>query len=241
MSIIIGVILAAAFLMVVMKWWSEGIFEASEAFVLAVIFCSLIFGLCTAQTVPQFLLAFIPLASAGGYAYYSYHIGSTRSYYKRRCQDFMAAIQADPRNLSARESLADAHYGLGDLDRAIDEIQAAVDIGAGQECNYKLKKWSKERHLRDTLNPVCRWCNTENAQGLRKCSHCGSDLPYDNALSLWLIGGRTSRARYYFLVIIGLALISVSLLLLPLKFAFIPFLLCIVAIAGWSLLSSSRK
>ena len=241
MSIVIGVILAFAFLMVVMKWWSEGIFEASEAFVLAVIFCGLIFGMFTAQTIPQFLLTFIPLASAGGYAYYSYNIGSTRSYYKRRCQDFMAAIQADPRNLSARESLADTLYNLGDLDSAIDEIQAAVDIGAGQECNYKLAKWSKERHLRETLNPVCRWCNKENAQGARICNHCGSDLPYDNALSRWLVGGRTNRARYYFLIIIGLAMISGSLLLLPLKFAFIPLLLCAAAIAGWSLVTSASK
>ena len=241
MSILIGTILAAAFLMVVMKWWSEGILEALEAFLLSVIFCGLIFGLFAAHTVWQFLLAFIPLAGAGGYAFYSYNIGSTRSYYKRRCQDCMAAIQADPRNMGARESLADAFYNMGDLDSAIDEMQAAVDIGAGRECNYRLAKWSKERHLRDTLNPVCRWCETENAPGARKCNRCGADLPYDNALSRWLVGGRTNRARYFFLLVVGLALVSGSLLLLPIKLAFIPLFLFMAALAGWSLVNSACK
>ena len=239
--LLIGVVLAGGCLFVVMWWWSEGAIDASDAVLLAVVFCTLIFGLFAAQSVWHFLLAFVPLTCAAGYAVYSFKMGSTRAYYKHRCEEYVQAIQTDPRNTGAREYLADALYNMGELDRAVDEIQAAVDIGAGLECQYKLSKWSKERYIRDTPNPVCRWCKTENALRSRKCVKCGSDLPYDNALSRWLMGGGTHQARYYLILITGAAVVSVSMLVLPLKLAFIPIALCITALAGWSLVSSARS
>lgn len=239
--VLVGLVLAAAWMFVVLYWWSEGSIEASEAILLAGVFAMLIFGLFAARTFPQFLLAFIPLVFAAGYAIYSYCIGGTRGYYKRRCEDYMRAIRSDPRNLGARQYLAEALYSLGDLDRAVDEMQAAVDLGAGMECQYKLGKWSKERYFRDTTNPVCRWCETENKPGARKCSRCSADLPYDNALTRWLMGGKTATARYYLLVIIGTAIMSVSFLLLPPKFALIPVGLCAIALIGWSLVASARS
>ncbi len=239
--VIVGVLLASIFIFVVMYWWSEGCLEASEAFLLAFVFGSLIVGLFAARTFWQFLMAFVPLAAASGYAIYTWRYGSFQAYYKRRCAEYVAAIQADPKNLAAREYLADALYNLGQLDRAVDEIQAAVDLGAGIECQYRLGKWSRERYLRDTTNPVCRWCGTENQEGMRTCSKCGADLPYDTALTRWLLGGRSSSARYYLIVITGLAVTVTSLLLLPIKLAFIPLALCILFPVGWSLVSSARS
>lgn len=239
--ILIGVVLAAIGIFVVMYWWSEGVLAASEAWVLWVVFATLIIGLFASHTLGQFLLAFIPLSAATGYGIYTWKCGSIRSYYKHRCSDYIAAIEADPRNLAAREFYADALYSLGQLDRAVDEMQAAVDLGAGMECQYKLGKWSKERYLRDTTNPVCRWCGTECHPGMRQCSKCGADLPYDSAFTHWLMGGGSATARYYLLVIAGVAVIATSVLLLPLKFAFIPFGLCLLALIGWSLVGSARR
>lgn len=241
MLLIVGMIVASSGIFVAMYWWSEGVVDASEAFVLAAVFGGLIIGLSSAKTLPEFLLAFVPLAAAAAYGIYTWRVGSWRSYYKKRRGEFVAAIQRDPKNLAAREYLADVLYNLGDLDRAIGEIQAAVDLGAGTECEYRLGKWTKELHLRDTTNPVCRWCETENPQGARKCLRCGSDLPYDNAFARWLMGGRAAGARYYLLAVSGLAIVGVSLLLLPLKFAFIPILFCLITLGGWSLVSSARS
>ncbi len=238
---IIGVILASACLFAVLWWWSESTIETSDAILLAVVLCGLIFGLFSSRTVWQFLLAFVPLGGAAGYAVYSFKMGSTRAYYKARCGEYIAAIHADPKNTGARQYLAEALYNMGELDRAVEEMQAAVDVGGNLECQYKLTKWSRERYFRDTPNPVCRWCQTENRPGDRKCGKCGSDLPYENALTRWLTGGRKSGARYYLILIAGVAVISVSLVALPLKFAFIPFLLCVTALAGWALLASARS
>ena len=238
---IIGIILAGACLFAVVWWWSESTIEASDALLLAVILCGLIFGLFSSRSVWQFLLAFIPLGGVVGYAVYSFKLGSARAYYKARCQEYIAAIHADPRNTAARQYLAEALYNMGELDRAVEEMQAAVDIGATLECQYKLTKWSKERYFRDTPNPVCRWCQTESQLGSRTCSKCGSDLPYENAFTRWLTGGGRSNARYYLILITGAAVISVSLVVLPLKFAFIPFFLCVIALAGWALLASARS
>jgi len=239
--LLVGVVLAAIFLMAVFRWWSEGIYEASDALILAVVFCGLIFGLFAASSVWQFLLAFVPLSAAATYAIYSYRTGGMRAYLTKRCDDYIRAIQFDPRNLGAREYLAQSLYDLGQLDRAIDEMQVAVGMGAGMECQYALAKWTKERYLRDSPNPVCTWCQTENHSGSRKCSNCGAELPLQNPLGRWITGGRAAGARYYLILVSGLAMVCVSLLLLPIKFAFIPMALCLIALGGWSLLASNRS
>ncbi len=207
---IIGVVLALIFFFFVLKQWSEGVFETSEGFLLVLTGCGLIFGLFAARETWQFLLAAIPLAAASGYAIYSYRIGSIQAYYRRRCQEYMASIIADPRNLGAREHLADVLYNLGELNRAIDELQVAVNMGAGIESRNKLSKWIKQRNLQETTNPVCRWCSTENAADARTCRSCGADLPFENPLAKWLVGGRSSMARYYLIIVFGLALVSMS-------------------------------
>jgi hypothetical protein len=239
--VLVGIILAAVFFMAVLRWWSEGIFEASDAFLLSVVFCGLIFGLFAAHGTWEFLLAFVPLVAVGGFLIYSYKTGGLRAYLRRQCNDYIRAIQFDPRNLGAREYLAEALHNLGELDQAIDELQVAVNMGAPTESQYKLAKWTKERRLRDTTAPICRWCETENAQGARACSRCGSELPYDNALSRWLMGGGRAKLRLSLLVVIGIALVSVSVLLLPLRFAAAPVVLFLVALLGWSLVGSARR
>jgi len=237
---LVGVLLAAAFLIAVLHWWSEGVFEASDALILAVVFCGLIFGLFAASSTWQFLIAFVPLSAAAGYAVYSYRACGIRSYLKKRCDEYIEAIQFDPRNVGARECLAKALYGLGELDRAIDEMQVAIAMGAGMESEYALKRWMKERRLRDSPELVCRWCLTENHSGARTCSNCGARLPLQSPLARWITGGRAAGTRYYLILVSGVAIVSVSLLLLPIKFAFIPLAACLVALAGWSLLAPTR-
>jgi len=239
--LILGAVLAVAFFFAILKWWSEGIFEASDAILLAVVFCGLIFGLFAAKKPWQFVLASVPLAIAAGYTIYQIKIGGVRHFLKRRCEEYMRAIEFDPRNLGAREYLADSLYNLGDLDRAVAEMQVAVDMGAGIECQYKVNKWSHQLHLRETLNPVCKWCQTEHSPGARKCSKCGSDLPYQNAFSRWLTGGGKGRARLWLIAIAGIALAAVSFVLLPVKFATIPIAFVVVVFSGWWLVGSAKS
>lgn len=238
--ILVGVVLASLFLLVVMRWWAEGALGTSDAILLTVVFGGLIFGLFASRELWQVVLAFVPLAAGAAYLIYNYTTIGTRSFLKRRYQEYMQVIQFDPRNVGAREYLAEALYNLGELDRAIDEMQVAVNMGAGLECRYRLDKWIKERRLRDTLNPVCKWCFTENAPRTKTCSRCGSELPYDNAISRWLTGGNTRSARYYLILTAGTALIAVSLVFLPLKYAFVPIAACVLAIVGWWLIISAR-
>ncbi len=238
--LMIAIALSAACIFVVLHWWAEGVIDASEAVVTAFLFSMLVIGLVMARNLLELLMAALPLAVGLGYLLYSWKIGSWRAYYKRRCAEYEDLIRSDPKNLAARERLADAIYALGDLDRAIDEMQAAVDFGGDMECQYKLSKWSKERYLRDTTNPICRWCGEENQLNDRKCYKCGADLPYENAFTRWLIGGRSARARYYLLAITAVAIVIVSWLILGLLLALIPLIFCIVVIAGWSLISSAR-
>jgi len=171
--ILVGVVLASLFILAVMRWWADGALEASDAILLTVVFGGLIFGLFASREFWQVVLAFVPLAAGAAYLIYNHTQIGTRSFLKRRCQEYMQVIQFDPRNLGSREYLAETLYNLGELDRAIDEMQVAVNMGAGLECRYRLDKWVKERRLRNTLSPVCKWCFTENTPRAKTCSRCG--------------------------------------------------------------------
>jgi hypothetical protein len=239
--VVVGVVAAAAFFMLVLYWWSEGIFATSDAVLLDVVFCTLIFGLFAAKEPWHFAGAFVPLAAAGAYAIYSYRIGGMRGYLKSQCGVFMQAIQSDPRNLAARERFAETLHQLGDLDRAVSEMQAAVDLGAGIECQYQLNQWQRELRARYSIAPVCKWCGTDSPVGTKVCPRCGTDLPRRSALAVWLTGGKWAAARLWLLIIVGVALVSMSLVLLPVHFALIPIALLGIALGGWSLIGSTQS
>jgi len=238
---LIGAAIAVACVFLVMYWWSEGMIDGSEAFILAVVYGCLAIGTFAANSVWMFLMAAVPLGGAIGYTWYSFKWGGLRSFYKARCRDYMATIQADPTNFAARQFLAQALYSTGELDRAIDEMEVAVQMGSGLEAQHALNQWHKERHMRDSLNPICRYCRTENARGARKCAQCGADLPYRSPINQWIAGGRTAASRYYLILTAGAALLVASIALLGAKYALIPIGLVLVALLGWSLVCSARS
>ncbi|MCE5323927.1 tetratricopeptide repeat protein [bacterium] len=214
--------------------------EFSDAVILATILCWTSLGMTRAHTLWQWLLVILPFAGVGGYVAYSFRIGGLRSFYRGQMEKYVDAVHIDPANVAARQYLADTLYKLGELDQAIDEMKAAVDMGAGIECEYTLAAWQRERHVRDTLYPYCRICLIDYPRGTRACKKCGSHLSYQNSLSRWLSGGSTHGIRYYILLLFGVALVGVSVLLLPLKYALIPSALLLAAMIGWSLISSAR-
>jgi ribosomal protein L40E len=238
--LLIGIFLATALLIAVLHWWAEGVIEASDGLILVVLFGGLIIGLFSARNVYEFLLAFVPLIATGIYLVYAHRVGGLKAYLKRQCEEYIRAITFDPRNTGARECLARALYELGELDRAIDEMQVAVAMGAGIEAQHSLDRWIKERHIRDSTKPICRWCMAENQPGERVCSRCGAELPVQSPLLRILMGGRGARTRYYLILIFGLGVLCISLILLPLKYAWLSIVLFLLVIIGWSLLSSAR-
>ena len=133
----IGLIGASYFVLMVIYWWSEGMFTHGEALVFGTIYTLLIIGLFAADNIPKFLLAFIPLAATGAYMFYQKSALSISHIYKDRIKECVESIQSDPRNMAAREILAETYYNIGELDKAIAEIKAAVDMGGGPTCRSK--------------------------------------------------------------------------------------------------------
>lgn len=237
----VGIILAFIFFALVLRWWSEGMIEFSDAVILTAVLCWSSIGLARAQTFVQWLVVLLPLAGMGGYIAYSFRLGGLRSFYKKQSEEFINAVHMDPRNVAARQYLAETLYKLGELDRAIDEMKIAVSMKAGIECEYKLSAWIRERYIRDTYNPYCRICMVDYPRGTHVCKKCGSILSYQSSFSRWLSGGSTQRIRYYMLLLFGVVMVGISVLLLPLKYALIPAGLLIVAMIGWALICSTRS
>lgn len=237
----IGLIAASFFLLMVMHWWSEGILKHGEAVLFGAVFSLLIVGLFAADSLAKFLMAFIPLAATGIYLLYQQSNFGINNIYKKRIEDCQLSIHIDPRNLAARELLAETYYLMGDLDKAIIEIKAAVDLGGGPTCRDKYDRYLKKQRLRDTTNPVCTWCEIENPKGNRLCSNCGSPLPYNSNLSKWLTCSRAIRVVINLIIVICviLSLIGFTSLKPPLNIA--PFFLTLFIIIGWAFINSARK
>lgn len=237
---LIGVVLVCALLIAVLHWWSEGIIEASEGLILVVLFGGLTVGLFSARTAWEFLLAFVPLSATGIYLLYTYRTSGLKAYLRRQCDEYVRAIAFDPRNTGARECLARALYELGELDRAIEEMQVAVAMGAGFEARHTLDRWIRERHMRDATKAICRWCMAENSAGERTCYKCGAELPVQSSLLRFLMGGSNARSRYYLILVLGITVLCISVILLPIRYAFVPFVLFMLTLVGWSLMASAR-
>ncbi|MCE5314482.1 MAG: hypothetical protein ABFD49_05580 [Armatimonadota bacterium] len=215
--------------------------DLSDAIILAAILCFASFGMCRAHTFWQWALILLPMVGVGGYVSYSFKIGGLRSFYRKQCEEYVESVNADPRNMAARQYLAETLYKLGELDRAIDELQVVVDTGSNIECEYNLTAWRRERYIRDTQNPYCKMCLVDYPQGTHVCKKCGGRLSYQSSLGKWLSGGRLPGIRYYTLVLFGVALIAGSVMLLPWRYALIPAGLLAVAATGWALVGSARS
>jgi hypothetical protein len=235
-----GIIFSAAFWMLALKWWADGIYNGTDAIVIAVVVSSLVVGLTGAHTLWQFLLAGIPLALAVAYIIYTYHLGSLKTIRNTHRDALVQAIENDPRNTAARERLAEILHDAGDLDMAVEEMRVVVSMSSEIQPRSTLAKWEKELYLRDTPNPVCRWCDSENQPGARSCARCGAELPLDSRTGRWLVGGKTAKSRYLLLIVAVVGLAGLSLMISPSK-VLIPIGLGIIAIIGWSLLRSVTR
>ena len=233
---IVGVILAVIVLVVVISWWSEGYIGATEGFVLFVVYGGLVFGLFAIRTSVTRVIIMIPLLASAVWSVYLIKMGSLQSYYCEKVKQYEATIDFDPQNSAARSKLAKVLYALGQTERAIIEMQMAIDISptAALEDRHTLKEWQLEDRLIRTGAALCYRCGRENERGLRECVQCGLPLRRPVAPKRSL----KQNTRQFAVITAGFALAGISLALLPLKFAFIPIGCGLLAAAGWNLLRS---
>ncbi len=240
MLIAVGVVLAAAFWMLALKWWADGIYSGTDAIIVAVIVSSLIIGLATAHTLWQVILTGLPLVLALAYTLYAYHLGSLKTIRNSRRDALLRTVEDDPRNTGAREQYAQILHDSGELEMAVEEMRVVAGMSSAMEPRSTLAKWEKELYLRDTQNPVCRWCDTENQPGARFCVRCDAELPLESRVARWIIGGKAAKLRYFLLLAALVGAAGLSVLVNP-DTILIPIGLGILALVGWSLLRSITR
>jgi tetratricopeptide (TPR) repeat protein len=235
--VIAGIILAAAVFFVVISWWSEGYIGATEGVVLFVVYGGLLVGLFSAQSLAARTLALLPLLASTIWGGYLVKTWSLRSYHKEKAKQYEAAIDNDPGNFAARAKLAETLYELGETERAIAEMQIAVDMSprAATPERHTLRRWQQDERLRVTRNIICFRCRHENERGLKACVKCGTELHYTFDATDTL-----KRNMHQFVAIsVGLALAGMSLALLPFKYALLPVACAVLVAVGWSMLRRS--
>jgi len=237
--ILLGIFLAAVVLVVISSWWSEGYIGGMEAVVLFAVYGGLIFGLFVCQTTAGRAAMLIPLVGSAAWGAYLLKAGSIRSYYKEKVRQYEAAIDEDPRNFAARARLAETLYELGEIERAMAEMQMAIDLSPHPAVaeRFTLKRWQDEERLKESRNVLCYRCGHENESGLKVCANCQAELryPIDAAEAL------NRNMRQFVAVSAGVALSFVSFVLLPWKYALIPAGCSVLVAVGQTLLGSKPR
>ncbi len=238
---IAGLVLAAGFFFLVLKWWTEGALETVDAFTVAVVYCTLIFVVFAAEIMWHRLLAISIIVASAAYVINYNRSGFKKSFYSARVADCTETLARDPSNMAAREYLIDSLIELGRKEEALVELRTAVELGAPYSIKHKLERIEKDMRLEKTSNPVCLQCYEEFPGAEGSCPRCGRPLVRQHSLAKWLSGGRTPTARFYLLGIIGAMLLVISLVFMPPSLMLAPIVLFAIFLLGWYLIGSSGR
>lgn len=224
----------------VINEWAEGVYGGLDAVILCLVLLALLFLSYHLTLAYSPLLGSLPSSLVVGYVYYHNRKKSASAIYSKNAEKYRKMIAQDPKNVVFREMLADTLYELGDIDQAIIEISAAVNLGAGPSCQYKLKKWTLRRKVLYDGVPVCRWCDTENELGRVLCKKCGFELPYDSPMTRKLFAGKKTQRVLHTIIIMTASAIVTALLLDFAGQIYIPLAFGLLAVWGWKIIKDTR-
>lgn len=239
LALILGIVGAAVVVAVMLRWWTDGIINGGELFVLSTIYGGLVFGLfmSTASTAAMVTILALLLGSVGWILYRNQKEG-LRQYYKEKIKSYELAIRADPTNSAARSAMAEAYYSLGDLDKAIDAMELAGQSGRFSiKENHRLKDWNEQRQLRDSKTIVCRNCHGKNIWGAAQCRICDQPLCYTVPWHESLLESESGR-RILCVAVVWMIVLVCSLAFLPRLQGAIVSVCFAMAALGWLMLSS---
>ncbi len=139
-------------------------------------------------------------------------IAEKRRYYDERIQQYIDAIAADPRNLAARSSLADALHKRGYLDEAIEQYTELLrQSPRSHEETYRLKHLIQERDERRDPSIACPSCGRTNPRSRLHCAHCEASLAPVDRLREWLSGPTYKQLIRMFAITAGVITLIVLL------------------------------
>lgn len=159
----------------------------------------------------------------------------TKTFYDDRMNQYREAIQKDPRNLAARERLAETFYKLGRLDEAIAEYTELVRIApnASQEA-YKLRLLIEEKAQHQSPPVTCPNCGHANPSQRRTCEQCESSLSVSTELVRWLLAGGLRQV----VISTSIGVAAITLVGIILSVLAVPGRIALIAFTGFVLLSA---
>ena len=244
MALVIGILAAVVVVVIISRWWVEGLISASEFLILSAIYGGLAFGLFAISMyggVGGVILVLIPLIGSVVWALYCNQKLGIKQYFKDKIRTYELAIQADPRNTAARSMMAEAYYELGDLDSAIAAMELTIQMnGSAMKETHKLRQWQSERELRDSKTVICQVCHSRNIWGAVRCRTCMQPLVYPAGNKWRPSDSIIKRWEYYVIGVIWLILAIIAFVTLTPGIAGIVIGCSTLGALGLILLSSSR-
>lgn len=211
----------------------EGNIGGIECVTLAGLCLGFLLTILTGPTSPvHLLLAFLMLAGVFASLLFSHHMGkrSTKGFYDERVEQFKAQIGSDPRNIAARERLADTLRRLGRLEEAVTVYEELLVMAPNsREEAYKLRLIREEIANKKSSPQRCPGCGHQNPAGRTTCESCEGDLRILSRMKRWLLLGGTKRLVISYAISIGaVAVVGGIFSLVEAQFRFVLVLLVLL-------------
>jgi len=153
---------------------------------------------------------------------------SDRIYYDERIEQYRTTVEADPRNLAARNYLAEALYKQGRLDESIEELTQLVTLSPGGIPEaHRLNALIQERDERAEPSVTCASCGHQNHPSRTKCANCESDLRIMSEIRKWLM----TRGLKQIVISSAVAIAAITILVSFLTMLSLPLRILVIALA----------
>jgi ribosomal protein S27AE len=156
----------------------------------------------------------------------------THDYYDEKIRAYRAAMEADPRNMAARERLVEALYKQGLLNEAIVVCEELVlRDPANREAEYRLRLLKEEETERISPRKLCPSCGHANAPDRTHCENCEGLMSVSSEFVKWLAHGGAKKITWSSAIALGIVACVgtvLSILSVPGRIVFVALTLLIV-------------
>jgi hypothetical protein len=201
LAVAVAVLLAAAPVLAIIRWWTSGRLDCLGAIALGLIALVLLAIALLGPALWVKGVGWAGLAIGGLYAlgvWRSEGPAGHRAIDQRNVEHFAGMVRSHPDSIPYRVELAEALHRLGREAEAIQHLEYAVAMAADQSVvsdeRRLLETWRQRRRERMGVKRRCTKCYQTDIDGrLDHCPKCGAPLTVGDEIADWVESGHAAR------------------------------------------------
>ncbi len=239
-SLSVGALIVASVPVIRMiGWWVDGGVEPALALVGIFLYVCLVATAAAAPPIMGVVIFLVIVASAiltpvlGKVSEQAQH----HRMQSERMDQYVRALEANPRDAAARIALAETLHKRGELDAAIEQLSWTLQAfpALAMRVRPQLDSWRREKERIGQVQPViCHECFAENAWNATTCDQCGAAFGTRSGIrrQVAVSGGPKAVLRGWIVTATSLILVCALLLYAPVMVAG-PVAVATLMVAVW--------